>query len=319
MIIKKVKQLFVSFSSMGGFRKCPRMYYWKHIRRLEKRKFKLPFIVGRIMHTGLQTLLSHPEKAEKTIKKKYLEEAQTARKEFLLSTFEEEDLAAQQFSTIGMLAAFRSQYAKFLEGTKHLATEYVLKYELNKRVVVVGKIDNILENQRKKWIWELKNLKSLDMDRIKAIKTDPQTALYYEVHNRTVKARERLDGIIYQIVRKPSIRQKQKESKREFMERLKDWYQSGEGGMKFHLERIKGSFVSGAAVINTVEKVSQQMLDCETKDDYFQDFSKCVSDWDLCSYYGVCHGEDEKKEIGLLQIRKAYKVQNEEESLVVDD
>ena len=81
------KPLFVSYSSMNAFRKCPRFYYWKHIRRLEKRTFKLPFIVGRIMHHGIQTLLSAPEKATKAIQKKYKEEAQVARKEFQLSQF----------------------------------------------------------------------------------------------------------------------------------------------------------------------------------------------------------------------------------------
>ena len=314
------KPLFISFSSFGLFRKCPRAYYWKYIRRLEKRKFKLPFIVGRIMHHGIQVLLSNPKKAEKQIELKYKQEAQDARKQFLLSSFEEEDLAAQQFATTGMLQAFRMRYAKFLEQTTHIATEKVLQYELSKKVTIVGKIDNILLNQSRRWIWELKNLKSLDMDRIQTIKTDPQTGLYYEVYNRTAKKADQLDGIMYQIIRKPSIRQKQKESRREFLVRLQEWYSSGDGGMKFHLERTKGSFISGAAVINAISKVSDQMLACKDEEDYFQDFSKCVGEWDVCTYYGVCHGNDKKKELGLLQIRKPYKVKDDEDvSIMIEE
>ena len=141
------------------------------------------------------------------------------------------------------------------------------------------------------------------------------------MHNRTCKKSEVLDGILYQIVKKPSIRQKQSESKREFLVRLQEWYSSSEGGIKFHLERIKGSFIDGKDVLNTVDKVSQQMMNCKSMDDYFQDFSKCVSDWDLCPYYGMCHGKDKKKEEQLLTPRKPYKVQDAdvEETNVIDD
>lgn len=313
------KQLFVSYSSMNAFRKCPRFYYWKYIRRLEKRSFKLPFIVGRIMHHGIQTLLSKPRSAEKEIHWKFKEEAQTARKEFQLSPMQEDDLAAQEYSTIGMLNAYQNQYRKFLQGTKHVHTEFAIKYELNKRVVIVGKLDNVLENQGKLWDWELKNLKSLDMDRVKGIKTDPQTGLYFEVYNRMMKkAKDRLHGILYQIIRKPSIRQRKTESRREFLVRLQEWYASGEGGLKFHLERTKGSFISGEAVLNTVDKVSQQILGCKEKDDYYQDFGRCVSEWDLCQFYGLCHGK-EKDEMKLLTIRKKYNVEDDETANVATE
>jgi len=271
------------------------------------------------MHHGIQTLLSDPQKAEKEIAKKYKDEAQTARKEFSLSPYEEDDLAAQEYSTIGMLQAYRRKYSKFLADTEHVRTEHPIKYELNKQVVVVGQIDNVLLNRSLRWIWELKNLKSLDMDRVNSIKTDPQTGLYYKLYNLTAKKADRLDGILYQIVRKPSIRRKQKESRREFLVRLQEWYSSEDsGGLKFHLERIKGSFISGDAVLNTIDKVTQQMLNCKTKEDYFQDFGKCVSEWDKCAYYGLCHG-NEAEEIKLLQIRKPYKVKQDDDEANVTD
>jgi len=321
MLIKKAKTLFVSYSSMSGFRKCPRYYYWKYVRRLEKRTFNLAFIVGRVMHHGIQTLFSDPERADKEIRKKLKEESQAARKEFpQISTWDEENLSAQEYITTGMLDAFKIYFRKFLGATKHIATEKALLYPLNKRVTIVGKIDNIIENQHKKWIYELKNLKSLDMDRIKAIKTDPQSALYLEVHNRQEKPRNRLDGIIYKIIRKPQIRQKKKESRREFLVRLSEWYTDQTDGLKFHLERIKGSFVKGEAVINTVEKVSQQMIDAGgEKDEYFQDFSQCVRDWGLCQMYTLCHEGETKENLKLYTIRKKYKVQDDDVAAVVED
>jgi len=308
------KQLFVSYSSMNAFRKCPRYYYWKYIRRLEKPELKVPYIVGRVMHHGIQTLFRKPENAEKEIKKKYKEEAQKARTQFPeMAPYQEEDLAKQEYVTVGMLQAFRSYYRKFLEGTKHIATEKAIRYELSKNVVIVGMVDNVIENQKRQWIYELKNLKSLDMERVNGIKTDPQSALYLETYNRSVKKSERLGGIIYQIIRKPSIRQKKSESRGEYLRRLQDWYHSQSEGLKFHLERIVGSFISGEAVMNTVEKVSQQMIDCGTKKEaYYQDFSACIRDWGRCQMYDLCHG-NEKENLPLYQIRKKFVAKDQED------
>lgn len=323
-LIKKPKLLYVSYSSMSAFRKCPRFYYWKYVRRLEKRSLNVAFIVGRIMHTGIQTLFSDPDGAEKALKKKYNFEAQQARVEYPeMSTWEEDKLKENEYLTTGMLTSYRQYFSKFISGTKHIATEKAIKYQLNKRVMVVGKIDNILLNQAKRWMFEMKHLKSLDMDRVNAIKTDPQSGLYLEAHNRQEKEKSKqLDGIIYQIIRKPSIKQKKKESKREYFVRLSEWYHDQTDGLKMHLERIKGSFISGDAVMNTVDKVSQQIIDADfQKREFFQDFSACIRDWGRCSMYELCHG-DEEKEIKLYTIRKKYKVKDgvdEDVAVVVED
>lgn len=312
-------KLYVSYSSMSGFRKCPRYYYWKHVRRLEKVVLKIPFITGRIMHNGIQTLFSKPQNAEKVIKESFKSEAQKARKQFpQMEIRDEEKLAEQAFTTVGMLRAFKVHYARFLKATRHIATERELHYELNSRVTVVGKIDNILQNQDSNYIYELKNLKSLDMHRVDGIKTDPQSSLYHTINNLVAtKKADKVDGIIYQIIRKPSIRQKKSESKGEYLRRLEDWYQTGDG-LKFHLERLKKPFIDGAHVLNTLRNVTEHILRCKTKDDFFQDFNYCIHEWGRCQYYGLCHG-DEKKEIKLLTIRPSYKVTEKEEEAEEDD
>lgn len=312
-------RLFVSYSSMSGFRKCPRYYYWKHVRRLEKIVLKIPFITGRIMHNGIQTLFSNPHRAEQIVKDSFKDEAQKARKQFpQMEIRDEEKLAEQAFTTIGMLRAFRYHYSKFLKATRHIKTEKELQYDLNSKVTVVGKIDNILENQGANYIYELKNLKSLDMHRVQGIRTDPQSSLYHTINNLVeTKKANKVDGIIYQIIRKPSIRQKKSESKGEFLRRLEDWYQTSDG-LKFHLERLKKPFIDGAHVLNSLKKVTEHMLSCKTKEDYFQDFNYCIHEWGTCQYYGLCHG-DEKKEIKLLTIRPAYKVTENENEEAEDD
>lgn len=304
--------MFVSYSSLNSFRKCPRFYWWKHIRRLEKRSFVLPFIVGRIMHHGIQTLFNDPANAEKVVKKAYKDEAQKARKEFpQLSIDDEEDLVQQECITAGMLAAFKYKFSKFLAQTKHVATEKSIIYEMNKHVTVVAKLDNVIENQGKRYVYELKNLKSLDAQRIRNIRTDPQTGLYFEIHNRTEKKKENwLDGIIYKIIRKPQIRQRKNESKGQFLERLREWYMDS-SDVKMHLERLNKPFIAGDAVLNTVDKVTQQMLNCKTKEHYYQDFSMCIREWGRCSMYELCHEGETPANLKLYSIRPKFKVEKD--------
>ena len=303
--------LFVSYSSMNSFRKCPRYYWWKHIRRLEKPEFKIPFIVGRIMHHGIQTLFSKPEIAEKETLKAFKAEVVKARKEFpLIDMRQEEELVQQECITTGMVKAFKYRFSKFLSQTKHIATEKSLVYPLNKQVTIVGKIDNILQNQGKRYVYELKNLKSLDRARVEGIKTDPQTGLYVEVHNRiTKKKTDWVSGIIYKIIRKPQIRQKKNESKGQFLKRLQDWYMESDGDIKMHLERLNKPFIDGASVLNTVDKVTQQMLQCKTKEDYYQDFSACIRDWGRCSMYELCHEGETPANLKLYRPRPKFQVE----------
>jgi len=309
----KVRQLFVSFGSLNAFSKCPRYYWYKHIRRLELVKFNIAFTIGRIMHHGIQVLFESPKKAEEEIKKKFKEEAQNARKQFpQMGIDDEQELAQQEFISVGMLRAFRAYYSKFLKETTHISTEFSIKYQLNPQVTVVGKIDNIIANFKKLYIYELKNLKSFDMSRIQSIKTDPQTSLYFELYNRMAKKADRLNGIIYKIIKKPQIRQKQSESKGEFLRRLEGWYED-RGETKFHLERLNAPFISGEAVLNSVDKVSKRMLaNGFSKEEYYQDFSYCVHDWGLCQFYGLCHeGGETPANMKLYKIRPKFKVQEE--------
>ena len=307
-------KLFVSYSSMSSFRKCPRFYYWKHIRRLEKQKLNIAFMVGRIMHHGIQTLFSNPSQAVDETKKKFKEEAKETRKKFIeIGADDEQEIAQQEFVTVGMIRAYITHYSQFLKGAKHIATEKSLQYDLNKKVVVVGKIDNIIHSQGRNCIYELKNLRSLDYERIESIKTDPQSSLYYEINNRIeTKKENKVEGILYNIIRKPQIRQKKSESKGEFLRRLEDWYSSGDGGLKFHMERLKKPFIPGENVINTVKAVTDLMLRYKSKEDYYQDFGYCVHEWSRCQFYELCHGGGETKEnLKLYQIRPKFKVQTD--------
>ena len=313
--------LHISVSSLQDFMTCRRLYYFKRIKKYEKIAYNLPFIVGRVVHVGLAALMrkSVDEKTKKPnaielMKEEFRKERLAAIKAYILSPEQLQKLNMQAQIIEGMLLAYQQKYKKMLQDMTYLGGEVEGALQFSDDVIFVIKMDNIVKVRIKKVLHEAKTTKYLTSDYIKRIQTDIQTAIYFHFHN-IIFEDEKIDEIIYDVIRKPSIKQKKKESIQQFIERLKSWYEgpSDDYGSKFHIERFKEPKISADDVINTVDKVSKEMLMAKTKEDYYQDFTQCCSYYgDICPMYALCH-EGGETPANLLQygVRKSYHVSKE--------
>ena len=312
--------LHISVSSLQDFMTCRRLYYYKRIKKYDKIAYNLPFIVGRVVHVGLAALLkkSVDPKTKKpnaiaVMKAEFKKEKAEAMKKFILTPEEVEKLNMQEFITEGMLLAYEYKYQKMIQDMTYLGGEVEGALQFSDDVIFVLKMDNIIRVRIKKILHELKTSKTITPDYVKRIQTDIQTAIYYHFHN-IIFADEPIQEVMYDVIRKPSIKQKKKETSLEFVERLKNWYDKpDDSSSAFHIERFPEPKISADDVINTVDKVSKEMLMAKTKEDYYQDFDKCHSYYgDVCPMYVLCHEGGESKE-NLIQftVRKPYHVSKE--------
>jgi hypothetical protein len=299
----------MSVSSVQDWLTCKRLYYYKRIKKYEKAVYNLPFIVGRVVHEGLAAVLSKKLNAVELMTEVYKKERKAAIQEFGLTPEQIEVLDMQEFTTKGMLLAYKKKYAKMIADMKYLGSEIEGALDLGNDVTFVVKMDNIVKVRNKKLLHELKTTKEITPDYVKRVQTDLQIAVYYHFHN-IIWPEEPIEEIMYDIIRKPSIRIKKKESKSEFLQRLQEWYQKPEDMSVFHIERFKKPGIDEDSTINTVVKVSEEMLRCKEKEDYYQDFDKCHSYYgDICPYYTLCHeGGETKENLVLYKIRKSYHV-----------
>lgn len=318
--------LHISVSSLQDFMTCRRLYFYKRIKKYEKVIYNLPFIVGRVVHVGLGAVLakSKDPKTKKLnaiaiMKKEFDKEKAEAIKAFTLNPEQIEELDMQEFMTRAMLLAYQSKYSKMIEDMRLLGSEVEGAIEISDNVVFVIKLDNLVFVRNKKILHELKTSKYITPDYVHRIRTDLQTAVYYHFHN-IIFEDEPIEEVMYDVIRKPSIRRKKGgktakvESKEAFLERLLEWYKKpGDASSVFHIERFKTPGISEDAVINTVVKVSEDMLKSKNIEDYYQDFDKCSSYYgDVCPMYDLCHNGGETKE-NLLSytVRKSYHVSKE--------
>jgi hypothetical protein len=268
-----------------------------------------------VVHEGLAAVLAKKSKAIEIMTEVYKKERKAAIQQFGLNPEQIEELDMQEFTTKGMLLAYRTKYAKMIADMKLLGSEVEGAIELGNDVTFVIKLDNIVKVRSKKILHELKTTKEITPDYVKRIQTDLQTAAYFHFHN-IIWPDDPIQEVMYDIIRKPSIRRKKAskykpaETKSQFLERLQEWYKKPDDMSVFHIERFKTPGITEDAVVNTVVKVSEEMLQCKEEDDYYQDFDKCSAYYGgQCSYYELCHSGGESKENLLLYtIRKSYYV-----------
>ena len=274
--------------------------------------------MGRVVHEGLAAVLAKKPNAVELMTEVYKKERKIAIQTFGLTPEQLEELDMQEFTTKGMLLAYRTKYAKMIADMKLLGSEVEGAVDLGNDVTFVIKLDNIVKVRNKKILHELKTTKQITPDYVKRIQTDLQTAVYFHFHN-IIFENEKIEEVMYDVIRKPSIHRKKSsknkpgESKEAFLQRLQEWYQKPDDMSVFHIERFKTPGITEDAVINTIVKVSEEMLRSKTKEDYYMDFDKCHSYYgDVCPYYDLCHnGGEVASNLVLYNIRKSYHVSKE--------
>lgn len=308
----------MSVSSVQDWMTCKRLYYYKRIKKYEKTAYNMPFIVGRVVHEGLAAVLAKKPNAIEIMTAVYKKERKAAMEQFVLSTEQLEELDMQEFTTKGMLLAYQHKYAQMIKDTQLMGSEVEGAVDLGNDVTFVIKLDNIVKIRKKKVLHELKTTKQITPDYIKRIQTDIQTAAYFHIHN-IIFEDEKIDEVMYDVIRKPSIHRKKAskhkpaETKEAFLLRLQEWYKQSGNDSVFHIERFKTPGISAEDIINTLLKVSEEMLRSKTKDDYYQDFDKCHSYYgDVCPMYSLCHrGGETPANLVEFKIRQSYYVNKE--------
>jgi len=275
--------------------------------------FFLPYVIGRIMGPSINALFTNPKKASEIVKKEFLIQRKELRKFTSLGIDDEKALNESLYVSQGMVEAYRVRYGKFLAEAKVLKHEAPFHYTGIGGVVIVGKLDNIILSRKKEYVHELKTTASLTPSSIRSIKTKMQPAMYKYLTRRIKGFGHKIVGVLYDIIRKPGIRPTQKETYREYLLRLRDWYVDGSEN-KFHLERTHTLEITEDALMNTVIGITDQMKRNRMEQDaYYQNFQWCCPDRGIqCDMYELCHGdggEDNPEILAQYRKKQPYKVE----------
>lgn len=291
----------LSYSSISTFLDCRHKYYYKYIKGYSPREYKSSYVVGNFFSLGLYYLYTKKQKPITETMKLFEIEKQKLREKLSLSPAEEQNLNEQDVIIRGMLRAYKTKYKNFIKKTTHIGNEVTLKYKSTTGVNFMGRIDNLLINKGKKYIHEIKTSKYLDENYVKNIKNSLQVALYFTLYNELHE--DKINGIVYDVIRKPSIRLKRKESKEEFLVRLSEYYADPTRTDVFYMEIIDKPMITSKKVYNLLDKVLDDIKRCKKEPDYYHNFNHCFV-WNRCEYYDVCFFGENKLNLTKFDVRK---------------
>ena len=260
---------------------------------IERKSLNLNFFIGKIVQFGVHLIMVKDNLfLGKTMS--YYKELKKDTKNFVLTEKQIQEIDEVPDIVQGMLQAYARKYTHFLKDVVHLKNEVKIKLELN-NCTIVSSIDNLFKIGSHIWLHELKTTKELTPQKVMRIKTDLQHALYYYAFHKMYGKKYRIHKILYDIIRKPSIRLKKTESRQEYVERLASWYHGTEAQVedkKFYAEPIDKPMLKEKDVMNSIQHIANEVLNCKSVDDYWQDFDKCFDKYGMCEYYDICHREN---------------------------
>lgn len=269
----------LSHTRLSAFLNCERKYELGHVDRLELLARPKPLTMGHAFHRSIE--LNDPEAG-----------ANELRAEAVVSSQQDEDrLRVDEATIVSAAALYLAQWPAPADEQRELEFKVRLRNpwsgHYSRTFDLLGKADGVTDLGTHLDLSEIKFTGNIDVQRVRRLKLDRQVSLEcYGLWRATGKfVRE----VNYRFVRKPSIRQRQKESVDEFCVRLAqdyverpDFYSHGETLYRDteDLLRIEGELWEWA----------DQMRRAKTRDLWTRNTSQC-HEFGGCAFIPICSGE----------------------------
>lgn len=280
----------LSYSSLGYLFSCKRKYYYRYIEHISENRFNFNFFVGNVTHACVATLYKYKQYSIKQILKEFNNEFDKVKKEHFLGSTEIQKILDYKHIILAMIEGYYIKFKKDIGMSESLSIEYKFEYEIINDIIISGRIDNLIVVDDSIRVHEIKTPAVLTTDYILSIRNDFQTTLYYYIYNKICSNNDmpEVNGIIYDIIKKPGIRQKEKETLNSYKTRIKNYYAMGSSA--YYREEIEKPLRSEAELFNSLAQTIDFLVRAEdniTK--YYTNDMHC-NVYRRCEYYSKCYG-----------------------------
>lgn len=295
-VIKKIKKTVAKVteftfdtltnSARSTFLNCRKKFYWQYIRRLTPIKPSTPLLVGSLFHDGLELFYGKGLDIEeyRLVVQKKLEEQMS-----LVSNDEESSRLWQQEALVmGMLTAYVKRYSKQdKEKWKVIAPETDFVFQIpGSPLKYAGKRDLLVELKKDKStvLVEHKTTGRLDAGYLAKLPLDNQILNY--ANSVLIETGKLPKHIVYNVIQKLAIRQKQSETLQQFYDRMLMEYDYNLEKL-FYREIIP---VQKNVVMDAAEelcKCANEVQRCITTGYYYMNTTQCTQ-YGTCPYMSLC-------------------------------
>lgn len=255
--------LTLTHSEIQCFKNCRRKHWWRYQRLYTPKKAADYFTFGTAVHKSLAAFYNH--------------------------CYEKVDDGTANTLCNG----YRDRYYKDHKQWKIVAIEHVYAHKINKDLSFSGRIDLIVRDKKKRiWIVEHKTSGHLDNDYIARLPMDSQIHSYIYLAEKCLKIP--IHGVVYNVIRKPSIKQKQDETEPQYYARLKEDIES-RPDFYFYRQEILPNKQAYSLFEKRLHTIADEIGRCDSINKAYLNEAQCTM-FGRCEFFDIClHGP--KKEI----------------------
>jgi hypothetical protein len=287
-------------TKLRTFVTCERKYKYQYIDRLAPLIYQRPLEFGSMGHTILEKYYIHKQLTDDGKESSFsltdiLAEIREAREAIGFSgntvQFFEQDMAALE----GMLIAYVAKYNNFEKDYHILGVEQrILSEQRYAGIQLEGIIDALWTDENgKHWVVDHKFMSRINETWVRKMPLDYQTHTYIKLANEWLAAKglDPVRGILFNVIKKPTKRLKQKQSIREYMMEISSDYIERPGEF-YHRVPVIVTTQHRADFEEFLNRVSADMLRAHELESFRQNVYQCDV-MGVCPFLELClHGKE---------------------------
>lgn len=269
----------LTFSRIKARKNCPMAEHIRYDLELVPRNKKKSLGLGSAVHLGLET-----DDIDKAVG--YFDGV------FPDSQEEANELEVQRATVRAMLTGYFDRFGKWGEETiRELSFDIPIRNPktgaVSRSFRLQGKIDAITVIDGKTWLVEYKTASQINKGYFDRVSLDEQITLYMYAYRERFGVKP--EGVIYRVLKKPTIRQTKKESLEQFCNRLEQDYVD-RPDFYFFEQKYYRSENDLKQFEKELWAFTQQYLYEKRNDINCKNASRCL-DFGQCEYMPICLGE----------------------------
>lgn len=267
---------------------CPMAEHYRYELELVPRVQSKHLSLGTAVHKGIET--------------GSIEDALTTFDGIFPSTQEaQNELDTQRVICEAMLSGYFAHFEPFDSYEAEIEFETPITNPktkaLSKTFILAGKVDGLAKIDGQWWICEYKTASRVDRAYVDRLQLDAQITTYMHAIQRIRGIR--IAGVIYRILKKPTIRQKQSESLAQFRDRIIEDYQT-RPDFYYDEQRLYRSQADLETFERELWMFTQRLLQERRAGLHFKNTSQCA-EWGGCPYIPLCLGYEDAMELYVKQ------------------
>ncbi len=272
-------------SARGTFMNCRRKYAFEYLHLLAPRRTNIPFLVGGLFHDGLEWMYKNGFFDAETFGKKVhkaVKEAATS----ALDTQQSDKIWIQEAIIMGMLKGYERLYLEIdLKEYEVLSTESSFAIPLDHGWTYKGKRDMVMRHKKTKavWLWEHKTTSQLDSGYIAKLPLDNQILGYAW---SLIKEIGSVEKVMYNVTKKPGIKQKQTETFEQYRDRVLGVY-CAEPERYFYREPVLFSQKQIDRFVDELNRFVGEMEAAVQSGYFYQNAGHCTA-YGKCEFMPIC-------------------------------